>query len=195
MSSRILVALRVPATPELAFDVFTREIGAWWRPNALFPINPGMTGKLAFEPGSGGRLVESYPDGSTFEIGRVRVWQPPVRLVFGWRQASFAADQETEVHVRFEALDGETRVTVEHFGWDTIPPRHAARHGFPLDVFQLRHAEWWRTLFASYRSHLKDPDRPILSEEDLERAEQYGKGQGQEHACREGGACLTVPKH
>ena len=39
-------------------------------------------------------------------------------------------------------------------GWDAIPQRHAARHGFPLDVFQLRHAEWWQALLASYKKQL-----------------------------------------
>ena len=39
-----------------------------------------------------------------FEIGRIRAWEPPRRLVFGWRQATFAPDQDTEVEVRFEML-------------------------------------------------------------------------------------------
>jgi uncharacterized protein YndB with AHSA1/START domain len=159
MSSRILVALRVAASPERTFDVFTRDIAAWWRPNSLFQFTAGKTGTLAFEPGAGGRLVETYDDGSVFEVGRIRVWEPPTRLVFGWRQASFAPEQETEVHVRFDAVDAETRVTVEHFGWDAVPKEHAARHGFPLDVFQLRHAEWWRALLASVSSEAKPPAR------------------------------------
>ncbi len=66
-----------------------------------------------------------------------------------WRPTSFAPDQETEVHVRFEPIDGVTRVVVEHFGWDEIPPEHAARHGFPLFAFQQRLAEWWRDLLDS----------------------------------------------
>ncbi len=60
------------------------------------------------------------------------VWDPPHRLVFGWRQAGFPAGRSTEVSVRFDAVEQGTRVTVEHFGWDAIPQDHAARHGFPL---------------------------------------------------------------
>jgi Protein of unknown function (DUF1552) len=45
----------------------------------------------------------------------------------------------------------QTRVTVEHFGWDSIPERHAARHGFPLGAFQLRLAEWWQVLLVTLR--------------------------------------------
>ena len=148
-ASRVLVALRVPAGAERAFAAFTEQIGEWWRPNGLFQFTEGRTGALAFEPGPDGRLVETYPDGESFVIGRIRVWDPPHRLVLSWRHANFAADQETELHVRFDDIDGahsQTRVTVEHFGWDTIPAAHAARHGFPLETFQLRFAQWWQTL-------------------------------------------------
>ena len=149
MASRVLVALRVDATPQRAFDVFTQEIGRWWRPNGLFQFTPVDTGHLAFEPGEGGRLMQMLDGGRVFEIGRISVWDPPTRLVFTWRQASFTPDQSTEVHVSFEPAGEQTRVTVEHFGWDTIPQEHVARHTFPLDIFQLRHAEYWQDLLAS----------------------------------------------
>lgn len=154
MTSRIMVAMRVPATPERAFDAFTREIALWWRPNDLFRFTPRSPGVLAFEPGEGGRLTETLPSGKVFEIGRIRAWEPPHRLVFGWRQATFTPEQDTEVEVRFEAVGEETRVTVEHRGWDRTPAEHAAKHGFPNAVFQLRHAEWWRALLMVYRAGL-----------------------------------------
>jgi uncharacterized protein YndB with AHSA1/START domain len=150
--SRVLVAVRVGVDQEVAFEKFTRDIGQWWRPNALFAPGRPTPRRLTMHPGVDGRLVETYDDGSEFEIGRIKVWEPPSRLVVSWRPASFTQDQETEVHVRFEALHGETRVTVEHYGWDAIPERHAARHGFPLHVFQQRLAEWWQALLASYRA-------------------------------------------
>ena len=92
------------------------------------------------------RLVEHYDDGTAFQIGEVREWRPPHSLVLSWRMATFAPEQSTEVRVRFEpAAPGEqTRVTVEHIGWDTVPQEHAARHGFPLDAFQHRLAEAWQ---------------------------------------------------
>jgi uncharacterized protein YndB with AHSA1/START domain len=144
--SRVLVAIRVNATPARAFAAFTEEIGQWWRPNGLFQFTRRRDGVLSFEPGDNGRLIENYGDGTSFVIGDVRVWDPPRRLVVTWRHASFAPEQSTELHVRFEEVGGQTRVTVEHFGWDTIPERHAARHGFPLSTFQLRFAEWWQVL-------------------------------------------------
>ena len=149
MPSSILVALRVAATPERAFDVFTREIGLWWRHNELFQFSRRGTGTLALEPGEGGRLTETFDDGSMFEIGRVQVWQPPQRLVLSWRQEPFAPEQRTEVHVSFEAVGDETRVTVQHFGWDDIPSASVAKHGFPAPVFLQRHAEYWQALLRS----------------------------------------------
>jgi hypothetical protein len=82
------------------------------------------------------------------------VWEPGARLAFTWRQASFRAEQTTFVDVRFEAVGAQTRVTVEHVGWDAIPPEHVARHGFPDAIFLQRHGEWWRTLLAGLSSTL-----------------------------------------
>jgi uncharacterized protein YndB with AHSA1/START domain len=150
--SRVLVALRIAAPAQRVFDSFTVEIGSWWRPHPMFEFSEGRSGRMVFEPGLGGRLTETYDNGDVFEIGRIREWDPPKRLVFGWRQANFDADQETEVHVSFEPVGPETRVTVEHFGWDGIPQGHAARHGFPLLPFQQRSADWWRALLEALRA-------------------------------------------
>ncbi|MFM0015364.1 SRPBCC family protein [Paraburkholderia sediminicola] len=167
MSSRVQVSLRVAATPLRAFDVFTREIGRWWRPNGLFQFTPQGAGVLSFEqaaaphmPREYGRLIETQPDGSVFEIGRVTVWEPGERLAFGWRQASFTDAQHTQVEVRFEAVGDETRVTVEHRGWDTVPQEHVARHHFPERVFLLRHGEWWQVLLASLRTEVQSAAPP-----------------------------------
>jgi uncharacterized protein YndB with AHSA1/START domain len=151
MSSRVVVSLRVAASAQHAFDVFTRDIGLWWRPNELFQFTPKGAGTLSFEPGPRGRLIETFANGECFEIGRVTAWEPGERLAFGWRQASFRDDQMTYVEVRFEAVgEGTTRVTVEHRGWDSVPQDHVARHRFPDRVFVQRHAEWWQTLLGSY---------------------------------------------
>jgi Activator of Hsp90 ATPase homolog 1-like protein len=149
VTSRVLVALRVKATPARAFDVFTRDVASWWSPNAMFQFTPRSPGKLAFEApveGRAGRFTETLTSGKVFEIGTVKIWAPGERLVFGWRQATFAPGQDTEVEVRFEAVGEETRVTVEHRGWDSVPAEHVAKHNFPEAVFLRRHGEWWRDL-------------------------------------------------
>lgn len=159
MSAKVLVALRIKASPSRVFEVFTADIAAWWRPNALFAFTPRSPGELAFETDGqgGGRLVERLPGGKVFEIGPVRVWAPGERLVFGWRQASFAPGMDTEVEVRFEAVGEETRVTVEHRGWDSVPIEHVARHRFPDAVFLHRHGEWWRALLEALGKTAIDP--------------------------------------
>jgi uncharacterized protein YndB with AHSA1/START domain len=154
--SAVIVSLRVDATPQQAFDVFTQEIASWWKPNGLFQITPRGDGALRFEPGEGGRLVTDLPNGKTFEIGRITAWAPGQRLAFTWRQGAFAAEQTTYVEVRFEPVAEETRVTVEHRGWDGIPQDHVARHGFPLAVFQMRQAEHWRTLLGAIGARIDE---------------------------------------
>jgi len=152
--SAVIVSLRVRATPAEAFDVFVSDIGAWWQSNDLFQLTPRGDGELRFEPGERGRLVTSLPNGKSFEIGRVTAWAPGERLAFTWRQATFTPEQSTHVEVRFEPIGDETRVTVEHRGWDAIPQDHVARHGFPLNLFQLRQAEHWRELLSSMSRQL-----------------------------------------
>lgn len=154
MTSKVYVALRVPATPLRAFEAFTQEIAAWWQPSALFPVTPRGDGKLAFEPRAGGRLYATIPGGKEFEIGRISVWEPGARLVFSWRQASFRPEQSTEVEVCFEAVGEETRVSIEHRAWDSIPQEHVARHGFPEHMTLQHVAGWWRASLESLREGL-----------------------------------------
>lgn len=155
MSAAVIVALRVAASPERAFAVFTRDIGLWWQSHTLFALSRNGDGVLRFDPeGPDGRLVTRFADGSEWEIGRVQCWRPGERLAFGWRLPSFAAGQATEVDVRFEAVGAETRVTVEHRGWDGIPRGHAARHGFDLLLFQRRLGEHWRARLATMRDRI-----------------------------------------
>jgi hypothetical protein len=63
--------------------------------------------------------------------------------------------------VRFEPVGSQTRVTVEHHGWSGIPRGHAARHGFPLDVFQRRLAEHWQDGLRALRARAEgSPGHP-----------------------------------
>lgn len=154
MTSRVYVALRVKATPERTFQAFVEEIGAWWRPHPLFQTTPRAPGRLAFEAGEGGRLTETLAGGKVFEIGRITTWEPPVRLQFSWRQASFPPELHTEVEVRFEAVGEETRVSVEHRGFHQVPAESAARHGFPDALLLGRLAEYWRAQLEAVRTTL-----------------------------------------
>jgi len=160
MSSSVLVALRIAAPRERVFEAFTREIHLWWRPNSLFGFTRRTDGKLAIEPKLGGRFTETYPDGTSFEIGRVTLWEPDARLGLTWRQASFTDDQATEVEVRFETVGAETRVTVEHRGWDSVPAAHVARHGMPNVLFLQRHGQWWQALIGELKGAVEAGREP-----------------------------------
>jgi len=148
MTSKVYLALRVPASPQRAFEIFTQEIALWWQPSGLFQIAPGGDGTLSFEPGVGGRLITRLHSSEVLEIGRIEVWEPGRRLVFTWRQQSFDPGQLTYVEVLFQAVGDQTRVSIEHRGWDGIPREHAARHGFPERTTLEHVARWWRASLA-----------------------------------------------
>lgn len=90
------------------------------------------------------RPSRRLPTGKVFEVGKIRSWAPGERLVVDWRQASFGPGHATEVEVSFEPVGEETRITVEHRGWETVPQDHVARHSFPLQLFLQRQGGNWR---------------------------------------------------
>ena len=64
---------------------------------------------------------------------------------------ALTADQSTEVDIGFTAIEGGTRLTLEHRGWDSLPPDHPARHGMNDRLFLLTKARWWEDHFAALR--------------------------------------------
>src|SRR5271170_2209958 len=151
MSAKIMVSIRLKVAPAVAFDLFTAKVDAWWCKGPKYRMGSG--GRLRFEPGEGGRLVEIYDEaaGDLFEIGRILVWRPGERLVFEWRQPNFTAEQVTEVDIGFIAIEGGTRLTLEHRGLGALPPDHPARHGMEDRRFLLIHARWWEDQFEAFR--------------------------------------------
>jgi uncharacterized protein YndB with AHSA1/START domain len=112
----ITASVEVGVDPETAFRIFTEEIDRWWRPGPKI------------EPGVGGRWIEIYDESSddVLEIGRVTAWEPGRRLGMLYRDGGHALDG-TEVEVRFDPIDGGSRVTLEHRGWERIDPEVATR--------------------------------------------------------------------
>lgn len=103
-----------------AFRLFTERMSDWVPP--AHSLLEGRPRRIVLEPGEGGRWYETAPDGARHDWGHVRAWEPPGRLVLVWqlgRDFRFDPGIETEVEVRFEALDaGRTRVMLEHRGLD-----------------------------------------------------------------------------
>lgn len=102
------VTVEVEVDPATAFDLFTRDIAAWWRADRS--LWGDTEGELRFE---NGLLMQ----GGT-EIGRVSAWEPGPRLAFSYGPPGVDAAERTDVEVRFEAVRGGTRVVVRHGGWE-----------------------------------------------------------------------------
>ena len=119
----VIATVEVALDPLTAFAVFTEEIGQWWRPGPINWNDSRRAISIRIEPGIGGRWIEVYDatTGEGFDCGHITVWEPGVRFVFFYRDAGHAID-DTEVEIRFEAIDGGTRVTLEHRGWDKLLP-------------------------------------------------------------------------
>ena len=149
----VRVTSRVDVDPDTAFRVFTEDVDAWWRTGPRFRWHPERRGTLRFEGGEGGRFVEVYPDGASFEVGTIRVWDPPRRLVFGFRARSFAPGEGTEVEVRFDPSGDATDVTVWHRGFAALRADHPARHGLGAGAFENMMGTFWADLLTAARRH------------------------------------------
>ncbi len=151
------VIVHVAISIEDAFDVFTNEIHAWWRHGHKFRIAGKRVGRLTFEPGVGGRLLETveFPRGNrTFEMGKIVEWSPPTRFVFEWRAVNFAPDESTLVIVTFTPTETGTMVRVEHVGWSKIRDDHPVRHGLTGARFIAQHGMWWADLMSALRQYV-----------------------------------------
>jgi hypothetical protein len=143
----------VSVGPAEAFAVFTDEIDLWWRTGPRFRIAGKQRGRLAFEPGVGGRLFETF-GARTFEVGRIAAWEPGARLAFEWRGVNFEPDQVTFVEVEFRGVGDGTMVSVSHRGWLGLPPDHPARHGHAPAAFDRMIGMWWGDLLTALREHV-----------------------------------------
>ena len=152
------VSVFVAVTPADAFDVFTKETDLWWRRGFKYRLAGRRPGTLYFEPGVGGRLLESFETESgthVYETGRVTVWDPPSRLVVKWRNSNFSPAESTELEVLFDPSGEGTRVTVQHRGWAVLRPDHPARHGLEGAAFSRMMGLWWSDLLTSMREFIE----------------------------------------
>jgi hypothetical protein len=150
LTDSILVTTVVAVDPATAFEVFTTEVDTWWRHGPRYRVVDGE-GTMRFEPGTGGRLLEVVDSGAVHERGRIRVWDPPKLLI--WQSLGGREPEEsTEVEVRFESTERGTRVTVEHRGWDGVPPDHPVRHGLDSSAFGGLMGRWWADLLTAHRA-------------------------------------------
>ena len=92
-----------------AFELFTAHAGEWWpKQRRHTPDAQSEIRMLA-----SGRFWERARDGTEVELGRVRHWEAPHRLVLDFYPGT-DAQHPTEVVVTFAAQGEVTLVTVEH---------------------------------------------------------------------------------
>jgi uncharacterized protein YndB with AHSA1/START domain len=108
----------VDCTVEEAFRVFTADATSWW-PTATHSINGRDVKEVVFEEREGGAVYEVTASGERGHWATVVAWEPPSRIVLAWNILEREA-LPTEVEVRFVPEADQTRVDLEHRGWERI---------------------------------------------------------------------------
>ena len=119
----------VAVTPERAFAVFTQRMDAWWPFQGHSMFEERSRG-VEFEPRVGGMVNEISADGERSAWGRLLAWNPPDSFRMTWHPGRDEATAQ-ELDVRFVAVDGGTRVEIEHRGWEKLlENRRATRDNY-----------------------------------------------------------------
>ena len=128
----------VDADQDTAFEAFTARIGRWWPVGEHSVHGAGSTVHL-----EGGQIVERSAGGETAIWGAVTTWQPPAELAFTWHPGR-GPDRASQVRVTFTGFGDQTRVRLEHTGWDMFDDPAAARaeydRGWPRVLDRYRDA-------------------------------------------------------
>ncbi len=141
----IEVGITVATDVEHAFRTFTEDVASWW-PAESHSVGEGRVAVVVMEPCAGGRFFERWDDGTEHDWGEILEWDEPHRFVCTW-QPNHDRPAPTEIEVRFEPVDGATRVTLEHRHWERLGAEgaesrrdYASGWGPVMDRF-ARHAE------------------------------------------------------
>jgi uncharacterized protein YndB with AHSA1/START domain len=127
--------VQVEATPDEAFQLFTEEIGIWWRRGTRYWNDPERGLSVRIEPGVGGRFVEVYDleSGEGMEVGRVTAWEPPRRFALTWTQVGWPPDVSTDIEVTFAPAGDGTLVRLTQTGFERLGPEaDELREGYSL---------------------------------------------------------------
>jgi uncharacterized protein YndB with AHSA1/START domain len=122
----------VSASPEEAFEIFTSEIGLWWRRDTPYWNDAERGLSIRIEPHVGGRFIEVWDldTGTGLDVGRVTAWEPGARLALTWTQLGWPEGVSTEIEITFEAAGEGTVVRVEQTGFERVPDAERYLRGY-----------------------------------------------------------------
>jgi uncharacterized protein YndB with AHSA1/START domain len=102
-------SVTLPLDPRAAFELFTQKIDAWWPADRRHTDDPASRIFML----ESGRFYERAGDGREVELGSVRSWELPRRILLDFFIAT-GPERPTEVEIVFTAEADGTRVTVTH---------------------------------------------------------------------------------
>jgi hypothetical protein len=136
------------------FDTFVRTIAVWW------PLRPFSAGgervrDVTFERRLGGRVYETWDDGTVVEWGELLAWDPPTRFSMTWTSTPV----RTEVEITFTALGPDlTRVAVEHRGWENLTEEQLAEDcALPGGYSSGAYATGWARILGCLAAAAESP--------------------------------------
>ena len=127
----------LPCPPERAFHLLTQDAGAWWPSDRRHTKDP----KSSIVIDAGGRFYERAADGTEVELGVVRVFEPPRRLVLDWYPGTGPAEP-THVEILLVAEGASTRVHLVHGAGAHSADSYAKRSAAYEKSWTLVFAAW-----------------------------------------------------
>jgi len=136
------------------FTTFVRTIGSWW------PVQPFSRGQervrdVVVEPRAGGRVYETWDDGTRSDWGEILAWDDPHGFVMTW----LLFGEPTEVEFTFRALGPAlTRISVEHRGWERFSDAQLAKAcALPGGYAGGAVTNGWSHILHAFGTALADP--------------------------------------
>jgi hypothetical protein len=102
-------SVTLPLAQAAAFELFTQKIGEWWPSDRRHTEDPLSEIFLL----ASGRFYERARDGREVDLGLVRAWDSPNRILLDFFIAT-GPERPTEVEIAFAARGAGTEVTVAH---------------------------------------------------------------------------------
>lgn len=136
----ILATVEIAASPDRVFKALcSEEVADWWGSDDSYHVTK-WSGDLTV--GGKWKSVGRGSDGHEFEVGgEFLELDPPHKLVQTWK-AGWDTLAPTVISYRLQAIDGGTRVTIAHSGFDGRP--ESCRD----------HSHGWERVFSWLASHL-----------------------------------------